>query len=236
MRTYLALGTALALGVATVAVRADDPPDSELNPVTGYTETVDVAYASGQRVRHTVDRGQQGRSVALVSTSAGANPRIAISSSGDSWVVWSTDNATSGVFYRVRDLQTGTWSEEELLSHPAENSRDPEIVHAGNATWVVYQITTASSTAIAVTGIADDAEPFPTVNIVATTGYAGEVDALVHAEAGHVWVTWADAGQVVGWSEYDAATGTWGAPTFESSAGVGLGAARAGIRAAILIP
>jgi hypothetical protein len=215
------------------ATSADDPPDSELNPVTGYTESGDLANGSGQRVRHTEDRGHDGRIVTLVSSAAGKNPRLAVKAGGDSWVVWWEDDGTDGVYVTIREVGDGSWSGETLVSDPEVDSRNPEIVHLGTTTWVAYESPSGSSTSVIATIITDESEPLGQ-QVVATTSYGGDVDVAINAEAGHVWVTWVDSASNIGWSEYEAATETWESTQLESYVGVGTAAARILIRATVL--
>jgi len=225
----------LALLISFTRLAASEP-DLEFNVVSGYVESVDIDGSNGDRARHTEDQGQGGcRTVTLVSGGAAAVPRIAIhKTTGDSWIVWWTAGATDEVRYVVRDAGTGAWSAEAVLSESGENSRNPEVVHNGDEVWIAYEIAGAERS-IAVVGIIDEPEPFGRT-VVATTPYAGNIDTLIHSEAGHVWVTWIDSESEVGWSEYDHASEIWGATQFVTYAGSTVDSIRKAIRATVVGP
>ncbi len=223
-----------AVLVASSGVLAEDPPDSQLNPVTGNVESVDISIAAGARVRHTTNLGGSSRIVELISSPGAVAPRLAIDSEGDSWATW-WKNANGEVYYAFKDLASGVWSAEAMLSEPGKVSRNPEIAHGSSVAWVAWETVSSSTTAIEVTGITDDPEPIP-VHTIRVTGFLGDPDVLVHAESGHVWVTWIDSTTDVGWSEYDAASEAWDLPQFESYLGTSTTTARSTIRNAVLGP
>jgi len=206
-RAVLATGLGLAVSLAAAEV-----PDLELNPVTGHVESVDVAPDAGGLVRHVTDAGRV-RTSALVSTTAGVSPRIAITSAGDSWVVWWQDAAVDQVYYAVRSQVSGAWSAPAQASGAQQNSRFPEIAHDGTTAWIGYEVTSAGATSVAVVGITDSPEPIP--QIVVTTSSTLPLDLEVHAESDHVWVTWVDSLTSMGWSEHDAASGLWSLPQYQ---------------------
>lgn len=219
---------------AAPAVTVGEPPDLELNPVTGSVEAVDVAQDGGNRVRHVVDKGQGAdRTSELISSNAGAEPRIAINNSGASWVVWWRDGGTGEVIYRKRSPATG-WSAETILSNAGEDSRQPEIVQCGSSIWIAFEVVSGGVTSIAATGISDTPEPFPTRTIIATTPFVGGRDVLVHSGAGQVWVTWVDGPTHVGWSRYDVASGLWSPAAYKPYGATGVDVARRNIRDLIL--
>ena len=231
--------TGFAFGVllATTTV-AGEPPDSELNLVTGYIESVDAPADTGSLVRHVEDAGQGGsRTVTTISSQAARGPRIAVQVDGDTWTVWWQDLAVDEVRFTVRDLASGSWSTEKLVSDPTEDSRYPKIVHADDdsTAWIAYQIASGSETQVAAVGISDSPEPFGRT-VIATTTATGMLDLEVHAEQGNAWVTWVDTQNEVGWSAWDAASGSWGLAAYESYAGSDVATARATIRATVLGP
>jgi hypothetical protein len=224
----------LALLAASTVTAAG--PDLEANPVSGNVESVDLDTDVGNRVRHTDDEGHGGERVTtLVSEVGGLQPRIAIDRTiGNSWVVWWTDGVTDQVRYAKRDILTGSWSGEAVISPSGAQSRHPEIVHDGEFAWIAHEIHGAE-VSIAVVGITDDPEPFGSW-ILDTTPYTGDVDVLVHTEANHVWVTWVDSATHVGWSEWDAATESWSQSQFLSYAGSNATSIRKLIRDSIVLP
>lgn len=215
-------------------LEASDPPDMEYNPVTGYVEAVEVGGESGYHVQHVVDEGQGGNGTSkTVSASMAKNPRIAIRSTGESWVVWWQDGPTDEVLFSVRSLPD-SWSPEIRVSNVGEDSQHPEIVHSGSSTWIAYQIPAAGNTSIAVSWIIDGPEPFPTRTLLHTTSYGGNVDVVAHSESEEVWITWVESATEVGWSKYDHETDTWSGAEYESYAGTNVKAAREAIQAIVL--
>ncbi len=92
-RSILAVSAAGLLCAAAYAATAIvvDPPDLKINAVSGLIETVDATWSgSNYNVRYTVvsTSGQQSSTLFLTSVPANdLDPRIAISSGGDAWVV-----------------------------------------------------------------------------------------------------------------------------------------------------
>ena len=215
-------------------------PDLEVNPATGYIESVEsTVVGSNYDVRLVVDEGEGGSRSVLVLTTDSADdqrPRLAIRGNGESWVVWWRDSSTDGIYFRHRDLNTGSWTAETRISLDGESSRRPEIVHDGLSTLIAYEFDSGIHTAIAVVGIGDSPEPFPTRTVLATTSLSGAVGVLAHSVSGHVWVTWAHSTQDVGWCEYDKTALQWGPVNYEPYATGGVPAATDRIQATVLGP
>jgi hypothetical protein len=215
---------------------ASDPPDSKVNPQSGFIETVDsVQVGSSWEIRHTLTPPQGPQLVTLLSSSAleDRDPRLAVSPAGDVWVVWWRDAAADQVLVRKRAYATGTWATEWQVSDASETSRHPRIAYHGSEAWVAYLVQCDGSAAIAVTG-GDGPDPWPSRTIVGTSTYAGDLDPTISAESSHLWITWVDSSSTVAWSQYDDASETWGAVQSESYAGDSVAAARARIRAAAI--
>jgi hypothetical protein len=226
------LSTGLSLGLVS------DPPDLELNPVTGDIESVDTAWVDSQwDVRHVDDPGQGEFPIVSILTTSSLNdlgPRIAIDASGDSWVVWWRDAASDEVLYRMREVDTYSWSTETKISGAGESSWHCAIVHDGQSPWVAYEIAEATQSRVAVNGGGDDPEPFPGRTILATTTFDGDLDVDVHAESGHLWVTWNHSAQDVGWREYDYSLEVWDPAAYESYVNDSVADARSRIRQSVL--
>lgn len=215
---------------------SDDPPDMEVNPLTGNIESVDSTTETAYKIRYIEDPGPGHQiDISTISGADSAHPRIAIDGQGTSWVVW-WDSAAGEVRIKSRDPQTGLWSTDELISDPAETSERPEIVIDGSTAWVGYEIRFARSFSIATVGIIDGPEPVSARTVVATTDFTGDLDTLIHTEDGKVWTTWVDSQSEVGWSQYDAASGVWSAAVYESYAGSDVVTARQAIALIVLGP
>jgi hypothetical protein len=224
------------IGLAAAAQIPVDPPDLELNTVTGLIDTVDASWSgSNYNVRFTAVRvtGEQTGSFLLTSNAANdIDPRIACAANGDELVAWWRDLTTDAVIYRKRSLVSGIWSLERPLGIATESGSHPRIIFVGTRAYVAYQIQYSKSRAVGVQIIADDPEPMRA--IVATTPYTGDLDIQINSETGHVWITWIDSGSRVGYSEYNFTTLLWSAPALESYASDSIAAARSRIRSRIL--
>ncbi|UCF69383.1 MAG: hypothetical protein JSV80_08965 [Acidobacteriota bacterium] len=228
----------LVAAMALAVVVAGDPPDSEINPVTGNIESVDATLEGGAyQIRHVIDEGPGlPRTVDRLTTSStpSLDPRIAITSNGDTCVTWWEDAGIDKVLYRRYELASSAWGPIQLVSDLDESSRHPEIVIHGGAIWIAYEIGVGAATGIAVTSGGDGSDPFPYHNLVANTSFTEEKDTLIHSEADHLWVTWIDSLSEVGWSAYDAASATWSVPAYESYVADDVDAARERIRSQIV--
>jgi hypothetical protein len=230
----------LAAAVATAA-----PPDSETNPVSGLIETADSFTLGAQEdVRHTVDPGQ-GQPLQVVNLSSSnsnddLDARLTINATGDTYFVWWRDLGNDVVLLRRRtcsgsNCSQGSWSTEIPVSQQGDKARHPAIVHDGTDPWVAYEYDSGSLTALGVVQINEDPDPIPSNHFeLATTSFGGDVDVMIHAEAGNLWVTWVHSTSAVGWSEYDYATATWSEADTESYEGNSVAAARGEIRTTVL--
>jgi hypothetical protein len=232
-RTCAALAV---VGWSCWAAFAVDPPDVRINPATGLIETVDATWSgTGYDVRHTVSNGKgQIYSSTLLSSSKlnDLDPRIAVLSSGGAYVAWWRDTTPNVTVFRARTGATGSWGSERTVGFTSESNSHPRLANDGIHVWVAYQIQSSKERSVGAQIIDDDPEPVRT--IIATTSYTGDLDIQLPAEAGHLWVTWIDTAQRVGYSEYLHDKGFWTIPAYESSAGDSTSAARARIRGRIL--
>ncbi|RMG44444.1 MAG: hypothetical protein D6718_10095 [Acidobacteria bacterium] len=231
------------LALAVLAAGAASPPDSEINPATGKIETVDTVSVGGiEQVRHSVDSGHGHPESARLLTSSGAachDPRIAITGSGETYVVWWEEGAVPQVRYRRRGGSPDSWSAENRIGEPGEPAINPEIAWDGTSMWVAYEIDLsgggAGSILIAASGGGDSADPFPDRSIIGTTHYTGDRDTMIDSEAGEVWVSWVDSDSQLGWSRYDRTLGSWTPVAYEPYDGPdGIAAARERIREQVL--
>lgn len=221
-----------------IALVTSDPPDSEVNPLSGNIETAaPVLAGSNQDIRYAIDPGIGSLPASSTVTDNpldDRNPRLMIAANGDAWVVWWRDDAIDKVLYRKRRFSDGSWSNERILSDAGESSRNPVAVHDGANAWVVFEYTNGANKGIAVNITIDEPDPIGCRTPIAQTGFTGNVQALIHAESGHLWVTWVDGPAYVGYSVYSYTGQTWSAPAFESYATDNVGAARGRVRAAVL--
>ncbi len=234
VRLALSLCCSLAIGISFGA----DPPDSKINPISGFIEVTDATWSgTSDDVRHVVNPGSDHLLQVFIVSADPRNdngPRLAISPAGDTWIVWWREDTLSSVVVRGHNDSTGVWTSERTVSDAAENSLNPEIAHDGSRPWVAYEVHDQSATSIAVIPISDDSDPIPQHAIVGTTVYSGDVDVRINAESGDLWVTWVDSDTNVGWCEYDYATSTWSSPSNESYASDNVTAARGRIRTTVL--
>jgi hypothetical protein len=233
-------GVALALASLIVLVigvaLASDPPDSKVNPQSGYIETVDsVQIGNSREIRHTITPSQGPQLVTTLTSSTldDQDPRLAVSTAGDVWVVWWRDASTDQVLVRKRTYSGPTWASEWTISDTSETSRHPRIAYDGSQVRIAYLVLSGGSTAVAVTG-GDGPEPWPSRTIVGTTTYAGDLDPTISAESSRLWITWVESGTGVAWCQYDGETDSWSTVQSESYASDSVDAARERIRAAVL--
>ncbi len=197
-----------------------DPPDSAVNRKSGYIEVVDTPLvASKHNVRHTININIGGEDKTVFEVSGNSlddlSPRLAISSSGDTWVVWWRDDTTDTVLVRKHTYSSSSWGSERTVSESNESSRNPKIIHDGTTPWVAFEFDDQGDTSIGVSSIVDDPDPIPTRTLLATTSYGGHLDVRIHAESSNLWVTWIDSSSNVGWSEYDYTAEGWSGPNYE---------------------
>ena len=176
----------LALCCTAGVLFASEPPDAEVNPITGSIESVEsLDVGGGTDIRHVLDRGPGAPRIESRLTNDAAldhSPRIAIRSDGLSGVTWWREGSTGVVYLKKRSPTSGIWTEQTPISASGEDARDPEIVADGTALWIVYEIDLAGGgTDISVRGVLDDPEPIPT--LIATVTAGGDRDSLIHFEA-----------------------------------------------------
>lgn len=223
---------------ALFGLETQDPPDSEVNPQSGDIETVDpIVVGSNQDIRYVVDHGiSTTPDIETVTENAldDRNPRLVISTAGDAWVVWWRDDTVDKVLSRRRDLSEEAWDDERVLSLTSESSSHPAVVHDGTDAWVAYEYLNGTDISIGVATIIDEPDPVDDRIEVASTGFSGEIDVMIHAESGHLWVTWVDSSTYVGWVEYDYTNETWSSAATESYAADTVAEARERIRDEVL--
>lgn len=224
------------IAFACCAAFAVDPPDLRFNLQSGLIETVDSTWSgSDYNVRYTVTTGDGWQSTSSLLSTNPANdldPRIVLSSSGDACVAWWRDRVPNTIVFRKRVFATGVWSVEHPVGLSTESNSRPRLVYAGARIWVAYQIQSAKSRSVGVQIIDDDPEPVR--SIVASTSYQGDLDIQLQAESGHLWVSWIDTNQRVGYSEYLYEKQLWSAPMFEKFVGDTPAGARSLIRGFVL--
>ncbi|MBZ5640742.1 MAG: hypothetical protein LAO51_18545, partial [Acidobacteriia bacterium] len=216
---------------------ASDPPAAVLDVRTGRIVTTDAYWTGSQyQVRCTITYSPGRQDAVVVGESAydDVDPRIALNSTSDTWVVWWRNASTGQVLVRKRTDATATWGDERQVSSGDESSEHPRIVFDGTLPWVAYEVQGANGKNIAVSAVIDDPQPIPLRTLLGTTTYLGDLDVLIASDSGHLWVTWVNSETEIGWSEYDYGTGTWSAPSSESYASDSVDDARERIQSAVL--
>lgn len=230
--------SALVMAPLATSTLASDPPDSEVNPVTGHIETTDSFSDEGLiNVRHTDNPGGSLRKNVILLSAASQDdldPRVTISDDGDTLVAWWRDGDNDVVLCRKRSYSSGSWSSEWQVSEVDENGRNPEIVNDDSRAWVAYEIDDPNGTSIGVNAIADEPNPIGSLAILRTTSWAGDVGVLIDFDSGHLWVTWVDDDSFIGWSEFDYSSNTWPSPSYEAYEGDKVENARESIRTTVL--
>lgn len=231
------LAASFAVG-GLMALEIEDTPDSEVNPESGDIETADPFLdGTNQDLRYVIDHGivvEQDITTIADDALDDRHPQLTISEDGDAWVVWWRDDSTDEVLVRKRDYSTGSWGNERLVSESAESSRNPAIVHDGNNAWVAFEFDDGADTSIGVAMVIDDPDPIGIRIDVAGTDFTGDVDVMIQAETGKLWVTWVDSSTHVGWVEYDYTLESWSGVSVESYANDTVVDARGRIRTEVL--
>jgi hypothetical protein len=234
IRSYAVIA---AIVLASAGAFGVDPPDVRVNPYTALIETVDATWSgSNYDVRYTEVTGEGEQTSSYLLTTNVANdvdPRISSSAStGDTAVVWWRDLTVDAVVYRKHSFATGIWSAERVAGGTSKSSSHPRVIYAGDKPWAAYQIQNPKSRSVAAQIIDDTPEPITAV--VATTTYTGDLDIRLHAESGHLWLTWIDSSSYVGYAEYLYGSQYWALPSRESFATGGVSAALSRVRTRIL--
>lgn len=232
------IGWLLGIGLLCSPALASDPPDSEVNPLTGAVETLDSTWTgSSWDIRHTlVPVTGPTVTATLASTSADElAPRIAIEPDGRTVAAWWREGSEGDVLIRVRPTSSSSWDPVRGLEAAGEDARRPELLVHGGEVWTVFEIAGSGGASVVVGVIADEPDPLGGRTIVGTGVNSPDPDPQLHAEAGQLWVTWVQDGNSLGWSQLGG-SGTWGSTQFTSMAGVGADGARATVRASILTP
>jgi len=86
---------AVACAACCLVSAGSDPPDSELNPVSGKIETIDTSTDAGNHdVRFVSDPGDGYTRATFMVTADPLDdlgPRLSVTNGGDTWVVWWRD-------------------------------------------------------------------------------------------------------------------------------------------------
>ncbi len=225
-----------AIVLASVAAFAVDPPDVHINVMSDLIETVDATWSgSNYNVRYTqtTSAGEQTASLLLTTNAANdVDPRIASSQNGDAAVVWWRDLSTDALLYRKHSFATGAWSAERAAGGAGQSNSHPRVLYAGDKPWVAYQIQNPKNRSVAAQIIDDTPEPI--TSVVATTPYSGDLDIRLHAESGHLWLTWIDSSSYVGYAEYRYDSSYWTLPAREPYSAGAVSAALSRIRTRLL--
>jgi hypothetical protein len=236
LRAISRCAAVVTIAVASATAFGVDPPDARVNPVSSLIETVDAAwYGNNYNVRYTattIDGAQTTSYFLTTHTANDVDPRIAIAANGDTAVVWWRDLAADTVLYRKQSFTTGLWSAERLAGTAGQSNSHPRVNYANGKFWVAFQIQNPKNRSVAAQVIDDTPEPITA--IVATTTFSGDLDIRLHAESGHLWLTWIDSNSYVGYSEYIYGSQYWAIPAREPFSAGGVLAALARVRSRIL--
>lgn len=230
MKVRISTLVVLAACLVTYSL-ASDPPDSTIHPLDNSILTVDSYDEDDYEIRFVERKGDDCKVTILsANTSADLSPRVAITTNGDTYVVWWRDLDTDLVLYRRLDYSTGTWTEEIVTGDQSVPSRNPEAVSDGETIWIAYEEHGAADPRVVTHGLRDGPEPFGITFVT----HGNDIDTNIHYESNHLWVTWIDSINYVGYSEYDYSAGTWGGVELASFAADTPADARERIRETIL--
>ncbi|MDQ7087770.1 MAG: hypothetical protein Q9Q13_07920, partial [Acidobacteriota bacterium] len=212
------------------------------NPVTGNLEKV---WAENDGHDYEIHWAEQVSGVWTHETTLTSNttddtcPGLAINGDGASAVVWRESGTNGRVYYRARQKVGSDWvwqSSAVAVSDGTADASRPWVAWETTTPWVGWHEVDGAGSIYLRAG--EGPSPWPTgftVDEVATTSFNGELAVQIHAESGHVWIDWIDSSTRLGWSEWDASSGLWGAVQHEDYSGSSqIPVARQAIRSTVL--
>lgn len=234
---FAALAAVAAAASSAPPARATAPPDSATNPQSGYIETASIAWNGHDVVRVTVNRGSLPSVTTTLETCIDEcdEPRIAIDAAGTTWVAWSRTSAGE-VVVRRHAYGATSWSAAVVVSGSGEYAAHPSIAVAGSTLAVAYVTQSASASNVNAVSVTDEPTPIAGATLGSTGTDSESVDARMSSESGDTWVTWIDDSGDVAWSQHDAASGEWSAPSHQELGPEGSEGARSQIRSLVLMP
>lgn len=233
-------------------VREDVPPALFLNPEGAMRSDrrPAIAYdaASNPRVVWSYDTGS-GYDIAratwvghawrteLVTRSFAdeLDPRIAVGSGGDEWIVW-WESFHQRVLLMRRRSGAGGWDRAERVSGPFSHGRRPAVVEWGGTAVVAYERTADVGGQHVVVRTRSGAGAYDEV-VAAWTPRESPLDVMIHVEDDLLWIDWRSSASTYGYTVWNGEG--WEAPQmfqWEESGFLGDVAARAAIRDLVLDP
>jgi len=142
------------------------------------------------------------------------DPAVTVTAAGTVRVTWwRTENGHRAVYYL--DLGTRADGPEVVTPLPRSGSR-PGLALVDGDVAVAFQHEESAVREVRVAWRSSGWDD----ELVSATTYSGpagdgDIDVRIHSLAGHVWVDWVDAEGILAWSERDAVSGEWSAPSSE---------------------
>jgi hypothetical protein len=143
-------------------------------------------------------------------------PSLAFTASGARLLAWWRTDGTDRIMLSSQPAGGGAWSAPAVISDPALNARSPQVVEHQGIVYVVYEGIPATGPHTIIVYKGDGSDPFPRT-IIATLPGSATGSPRITSEGGHLWVTWVDSGNQVGFAELQ--SGAWSAVQTEGYSG-----------------
>ncbi len=145
-------------------------------------------------------------------------PALGFATDGSTAVVWKSATTPSQIFYRERQLLSGTWTWQPAavaVSDGGYAASTPFVAFHGGVAWVAWREAGAGGTTRIVVANEPGGEPWPstfTRHLLATISDPGNTALDLNSESGNLWATWIASPTSVQYAEWDENTSTWSYP------------------------
>ena len=217
------------------ALRNDGRPDVSYRPQSGWPVVVwEYNFGSDHDIALAEWNGTGWTQPYFVSSTTidDRDPRGFVDAAGAVWVVWWQDLAQPRIVFRKRNVASGMWSLERLVT---DFGRRPSIVIVENAPVLAYERPGGAGSEI-VLATANPDGSF-SHEVIATTTRIERLDPVVHWAGGKLWVDWKHESGTFGWT-VKGATGWSAVQTvdWDDTSWLGEETVRMQVRRGVLIP
>ena len=196
------------------AGRGDGPPDIARHPDTGMPHVVWAYSTDGEGDEHDIAysrwTGQRWTGTQFLTTDAELDerdPRIFIDETGIYVVWWESENHTLW----LTSLLSGSsgWDPPEEILTPVDFASRPSVAHGGGPVLIAYENQGAQGAQILLATRQGPASY--SSEIVVVTAESAQLNVLLHAEGGKLWMDWRASSSEYAYSEF--VQGSWTSAT-----------------------